>query len=117
MELDLGRVRALASPDTEAGRASLAELFGAYVDHMRPALALMRDAIAEGDSGQIRALAHDQKGASSMVGARRIAAALAAIEAAPGDSAIVHPAVAEIALSLARVEKEIRALVGGTGTP
>lgn len=116
MEFDPDRVRLLGDPDTADGRALLADLFDAYVAHMRAALTDMRHALAAGDSARVRALAHEQKGASGMVGAAEIAAVLGSIEAAPGQAALVSAALETARSSLARLEREVHVLVGRPGT-
>jgi HPt (histidine-containing phosphotransfer) domain-containing protein len=115
MELDLDRVRMIADPETADGRALLGELLDEYATHARAALAAIRNAAAAGDAPRVRALAHEQKGASGMIGAAAIAAAFAGIEQSPADASAAAAALDTVAAALDRLAAEAAALAGRPG--
>jgi HPt (histidine-containing phosphotransfer) domain-containing protein len=111
VELDLDRVSQMGDPATPDGRELLRELYGTYLDDMRAKLARLRAAATAGDATTIRKLAHEQKGASGMVGARCMAERFAALETRAGESA-VPSLIDDIETSLPVVASAIASAIG-----
>lgn len=117
VDLDLNRIRVLADSRFEDGRRQLSELFDAYAADTRERVSESRAALASGDLACVRALAHAQKGASAMVGARVLAECFAAVECRWQDPDAVAAALDAVEPALASLDGAVRALVGNAIRP
>ncbi len=107
MELDPDRLRRLVDLDTAAGRGALDALLRAYGQDARARLLQLRAQAQAGNRGEVRRQAHQLKGSSAMIGARRLAGLFERVEAAALDPAagLDEPiAAAERALETVLVE-------------
>lgn len=117
MQIDPGRLALLADPSTRAGRASLEELFAAFSSDMHAKLERIRSALDAGDAALVRKIAHEQKGASGMVGAAGVARLFVEIEGASDDRAAVERALAQVEADLAQVDLEVTTFLCRCATP
>ena len=101
----------LADPATEDGRVVLTDLFDAFDEDMRSKIARLRAAIRARDAVAVRKLAHEQKGASGMVGAAGLAGLFLAIERAASDPDAAETALARVEEGLARLDAEVREFI------
>jgi HPt (histidine-containing phosphotransfer) domain-containing protein len=111
VELDPARLGLLGDLGTPEGRQAVIDLFEAYLNDTRSKLSQLAAALEQGDAARVKALAHEQKGASGMVGATRLAGHFAAIEQSPGSHPEVGRHLALIGPALERLGENLNALL------
>lgn len=110
MQCDLARLKLLGDLETAEGRQWLLEVVDAYVVDTRARHTQVVTALDRENTDLVRALAHQQKGVSAMLGATVLAGHFQAIEESPGDEAVVHAHLAAVLDALERFNGEIHAL-------
>ena len=110
MQFDLERLTLLGDPGTDDGRRWLLEMVGAYIVDTRANHAQMASALDQQNEALVRALAHQQKGVSAMLGADVVAGHFQAIEEAPDDPPAVRGHLSAILAALDQLDSEIHAL-------
>lgn len=107
MQLDFSRLRQLGDDGTSEGRKWLLEVVDAYVADTRARLAEVQAAVESANQDVVRALAHQQKGVSAMLGAVGMARRFEAIEQRAGDQAVVRSHLSAIRAALDRLRDEV----------
>ncbi len=110
MQFDLARLKLLGDLGTDEGRQWLLEVVDAYVVDTRAKHEMIVAALNQQNAALVRALAHEQKGVSAMLGAEGVAGHFQAIEEGSGSSPVVRAHLSEILASLDRLDGEIHAL-------
>jgi len=95
----------------------IGELFAAYLEQTRTALPRLRQRVEAADAIGVRAVAHEQKGASGMVGVLAIAACFAAIERQPDQQDAAVAALDAVEAALGRLAAEVRSLLDPAQQP
>jgi len=89
----------------------IGELFATYLEETRAAVPRLRQRIEAADTIGVRALAHEQKGASGMVGVLAIAACFASIERQPDQQDATVAALDAVEAALGRLAVEVQSLL------
>ena len=110
MQFDLARLKLLGNLETDEGRQWLLEVVDAYIVDTRSRHSQVMAALEGENPALVRALAHQQKGVSAMLGVEGLAGHFQAIEECPGDRAVVHAHLSDILEALDRVDGEIHVL-------
>lgn len=114
MQFDLARLKLLGDPETDEGRHWLLEVVDAYIVDTRARYAQVVAALDRQNSALVRAMAHQQKGVSAMLGAEVLAGHFQAIEECPGDRTAVHAHLSAILEALDRLDGEIHMLTASS---
>ncbi len=107
MQFNLSRLKLLGDVGTDEGRQWLLEVVDAYVVDTRVRSAQVAAALERADHPLVRALAHQQKGVSAMLGAEGMAGHFQAIEERPDDGSTVRGHLTAILTGLDRLRGEI----------
>jgi HPt (histidine-containing phosphotransfer) domain-containing protein len=104
---------------TAADPAILAELCREYIGEARATIALLRNAVAEGNAVECRERAHYLKGSSLMIGARHLSQYCAILEQMGRDSDVTaaEPVLEQAAAALRAVEEELTRDLGPVALP
>jgi HPt (histidine-containing phosphotransfer) domain-containing protein len=107
VQFDPARLKLLGDLETTEGRQWLLEVVDAYIVDTRARHAQVVTALDRKNPDLIQALAHQQKGVSAMLGAEGLAGHFQAIEACPGDPAVVQAHLSAVLEALDRLHGEI----------
>jgi len=116
VQFDLARLKLLGNLETDEGRQWLLEVVDAYIVDTRARHSQVMTALDRENPALVRALAHQQKGVSAMLGVEGLAVHFQAIEECPGDQAVVHAHLSAILEALERIDGEIHELTASSSS-